>query len=345
MTQLTNHQTYNISNKLCTQLPKLLTGLNIEYVEYPNRYSFACPIHGGDSPEGCSIFVDGHSSKGNWRCWTRQCEIEFTSGLFGFVRGALSTQQNKSVSIDETAEYCQKLLNINLDDLDDEYYPRDHNLKLLEIFDKHPSDTNNDINRDDVRGRLQIPATYYINRGFLPETLDLFDVGLCEEKNLPMSGRIVVPIYDEGYNYVGCVGRAVRNGTTPKWLHSKGFKKSFLYGFCVAKTYIEKTQTVILVEGQGDVWRMPEAGHKNCVGIFGSSLTEDQLILLEHSGALNIVILTDYDEAGEKAAKQIEQKCGRRFNYYRPQLSSKDVGDMAVDNIHQELNPQLEKVK
>ena len=65
--------------------------------------------------------------------------------------------------------------------------------------------------------------------------------------------------------------------------------------------------------------------------------------VLEKSGALNLVILTDYDEAGKKAADQIVKKCGRRFNYYRPQISKKDIGEMSIDQIHEELNPQLEK--
>ena len=84
--------------------------------------------------------------------------------------------------------------------------------------------------------------------------------------------------------------------------------------------------------------------YQNCVGIFCSSINDDQLLLLEQSGALNLVILTDFDAAGQKAAEQIIKKCGRRFNYYRPVLSTKDVGDMDIDTIHQELKPQLQEV-
>ena len=109
----------------------------------------------------------------------------------------------------------------------------------------------------------------------------------------------------------------------------------------IASDYIKKYQTVILVEGQGDVWRMHEAGYKSCVGIFGSSINEDQLLLLEQSGTLNVIILTDSDEAGNKACSQIIKKCGRRFNYYRPNISTKDVGDMSIDQIKEELHPQL----
>ena len=40
----------------------------------------------------------------------------------------------------------------------------------------------------------------------------------------------------------------------PKWLHSKGFRKSILYGLNIASQYIKESSSVILVEGQGDVW-------------------------------------------------------------------------------------------
>jgi 5S rRNA maturation endonuclease (ribonuclease M5) len=81
------------------------------------------------------------------------------------------------------------------------------------------------------------------------------------------------------------------------------------------------------------------------VGIFGSSINEDQLILLEQSGALNLVVLTDYDEAGNKAAQQIMKKCGRRFNYIRPEMPKgvKDIGDLTVEQIKELILPQLEK--
>jgi DNA primase len=87
-----------------------------------------------------------------------------------------------------------------------------------------------------------------------------------------------------------------------------------------------------------------EAGIENCVGIFGANMSDDQLVLLEKSGALNLVVLTDYDEAGHRAAEQIMKKCGRRFNYHRPNISQKDIGDMTVEQINNEILEQLEGV-
>jgi 5S rRNA maturation endonuclease (ribonuclease M5) len=302
MKTLTKNQIFQICEHLFDRLPHLLTALEIEYVEYPNRYSFACPVHGGDNPEGCSIFTDGTTAKGNWQCWTNHCEEDFTNSLLGFVRGVLSNNRGKKVSLNEAAGYCSNFLNMSIEALEQIEGKQQRSLNVLDVFNRAIEREYIDVSRDEIRSRINIPAEYYIKRGFCPETLDTFDVGFCSEKNRPMSGRVVVPVYDEGYNYVGCV---------------------------------------ILVEGQGDVWRMHEAGHKNCVGIFGSSINDDQLLLLEKTGAMNVVILTDSDEAGNKACSQIMKKCGRRFNYYRPEISTKDVGDMSVEQLKQELHPQI----
>jgi 5S rRNA maturation endonuclease (ribonuclease M5) len=77
------------------------------------------------------------------------------------------------------------------------------------------------------------------------------------------------------------------------------------------------------------------------VGIFGSSISDEQLIILEEIGVMSVIILTDYDDAGKKAAKQIINKCGRRFNYFRPDLDAKDVGDLSIEELQEQLTPQL----
>ncbi len=344
--QVNNQQILKLSNQLFGKLESLLKYFEIEYIEYPNRYAFACPVHGGDNPEGCSIFTDGNTAKGNWNCWTNNCQEDFGRNLFGFVRGVLSNDRAKTVSIAETVKFCLEFLGLSSDDLQ---FIKDvetnNDIKLLDIFDRTPQRVESSIDRNTVTESIDIPAKYYINRGYTEETLKKFDIGTCNKKSRPMSGRVVVPIYDEGYNYIGCIGRAQYENMKPKWLHSKGFRKSsYLYGLNLAKDEILSTSTAVLVEGQGDVWRMHEAGVTNTVGIFGANLSDDQLVLLEKSGALNLVILTDYDDAGCRAAEQIIAKCGRRFNYYRPEITEKDVGDMTVDQIQTQIIDQLHGV-
>ena len=343
MQTLEKNQILAISNEIFNRLPALLMYFDIDYVEYPNRYAFSCPIHGGDNPEGCCIFTDGMLRKGNWQCWTQHCEQEFHNNLFGFVRGCLAHKRDKDVPMNEAASFCSSFLDRSIDSI--EYSDIDRTqLKIIDTFNRTIERPESKFTREEIRSKLDIPSRYYIDRGYAAETLDLFDVGLCLEKNRQMFNRAVVPVYDEDYNYVGCVGRSTSESTQPKWLHSKGFKKNVLYGMSVARQHIVDTATAIVVEGQGDVWRMHEAGYKNTVGIFGSSINEDQLILLEQSGALNLVILTDSDDAGNKAYNQILKICGRRFNYYRPSISKKDVGDMSTEQINEELRPQLKGI-
>jgi len=343
--KVSREKIYSICNDIGDKLPELLDALKINYGSFENRLTFPCPVHGGDNNEGACIFTDGNKSKGNWVCWTHGCERSHGKNIIGFVKGVLSSRKSKEVSFHTALNFCLSFLNKTLEDIPEEKVSEsifDIN-KMNEILMRKPEKYISGLTREQVISNLDIPSKYYIDRGFLKETLVAFDVGECYNPNKPMANRAVVPIYDDEYNYIGCVGRATNDYTKPKWLNSKGFKKSFyLYGIWITKTHIQRTSTIVLVEGQGDVWRLYEAGVKNCAGIFGSDLSEDQLINLETLGILNVVILTDSDEAGQKAAEGIKNKGGRRFNYYTPTISKKDIGEMTIEEIETELKPQIQ---
>ena len=341
--KLTKEKISSLCDETLLKIQSLLEYFGIDYVEYPNRITFPCPVHGGDNPEACCIFTDGLTNKGNWACWTHNCHEEYINNLFGFVRGCLSQQRDRSVSMNETADFLCHFLEKDLDSLE---IPQQHHTKTIDIFNRSISRNKSDVTRSSIQQKLDIPAKYYLRRNYTKSVLECFDVGECLKENQPMSGRVVVPIYDEDYNYVGCVGRAIKEHLQPKWLHSKGFTKNILYGLNLAKNKIFETRTAIIVEGQGDVWRAVEAGLDMTVGIFGCSINEDQLILLEQSGALNLIILTDYDDAGNKASEQIIKKCGRRFNYIRPDMPDgiKDIGDLTVAQIKELIYPQIKEL-
>lgn len=343
---ISREKVYSISSEVAKRLPELLDKLKIDFNEFENRLVFSCPVHGGDNSEGACIFTDGNKSVGNWVCWTHSCERKLGKNIIGFVRGVLSSRNRKEASFSQAVEYCLNFLNKKISDIQEEKIPETiyNNIKLIEAFSRSPEKIELNISRSQILESLEIPSKYYINRGFLQETLVAFDVGECYNPNRQMHNRAVVPVYDEDGKYIGCVGRSLdENNKKYKWLNSKGFKKScYLYGIWITKAYIQKTSTIVLVEGQGDVWRLYESGIKNCAGIFGADLSEDQLITLERLGVLNIVILTDNDDAGRIAANSIKQKGGRRFNYFIPKISKKDIGEMSIEDINNELKPQIE---
>lgn len=176
-----------------------------------------------------------------------------------------------------------------------------------------------------------------------------------------MYGRAVVPIYDIEYKHmIGCSGRSIydlcqscntyhpENLECPesnnawkysKWKHSFGFKsQEHLYNYWFAKDHIKKTNTVILVESPGNVWRLEEAGIHNSVAIFGSSLADKQKMLLDISGAMTIITIMDNDEAGKAAAKQIYGKCYRTYNIKNIELNNhNDIGSMTIEEVKQEI--------
>jgi 5S rRNA maturation endonuclease (ribonuclease M5) len=333
-------QIYQICNLLVERLPDLLDRLNIEYRESNGSFSFCCPIHSGDNGLGCSIRKDS----GYWTCWTNLCHEEFKNTIFGFVRGCLSNIKGQKASMSETLDYCMKFL--NLSEIEEENNESKFNLlkelKLLETFNKELVRSQSALTKDKIRSSLSIPSKFYMDnsrqdRNFSKEILDKFDVGDCFAQNKEMYCRAVVPVYDEDNNYVGCIGRTLNEGYA-KWKNSKGFQKaSFLYGLNFAKESILSTGVVNIVEGQSCIWRLHEANFPNSVGQFGAEISDDQVFLLEKSGALTVIILTDADEAGDKAAQKIIKKCGRRFNYIRPNMPAKDIAELTIEQTKQFL--------
>ena len=340
-----NSKIEHLQGHMRSRIRDILDYFNIEYREYDEWISCPCPIHGGDNPTGFTITIDGDEEYiGFWRCWTRACEKEYYNDILGLIRGLLSIEKGDDASFSEVVSFCEKF--IGEDILEPPPPPKTSRefLSSVNVLNQDIEQNKTNITRDKVRERISIPSEYYLNRGFLPETLDKYDVGYCNDRNKPMYSRVVVPVYDDNHEYmIGCVGRRTNNNTMGKWINSKGFKKSTcLYNYWYAKEHILRTKAVILVEGQGDVWRLSEAGIFNAVGMFGCSLSEQQRIILERSGALSLVILTDSDEAGQIGKEKIKQKCDKLFNLYFPSSSSKDVGDMKVEDIKSNLLPQIE---
>jgi DNA primase len=139
------------------------------------------------------------------------------------------------------------------------------------------------------------------------------------------------------------VGRAVDDSKSKaKWLCSKDFKdKLHLYNYWRARPHIEKSRTVVVVEGPGDVWRLEEAGVRNSVALFGSSVSGQQRQLF-NSIMGTFIVLTDNDPAGEIAYSEIDELCVHA-NVVRCRVPErhKDVGEMSVDDVRTQIVPLI----
>jgi len=361
---------------LCSRLDDLFDKLGLSLHKTNKLYVGACPIHGGDNPSGLNLYHSG-DLPGKWRCNTHHCEAFFKKTIVGFVRGILSHQKydwmnpdsNRSASFKEAVDWCcnfigQKLWAIKVDD---EELEKRAFASTVSVVTRAPAVPVSSVTRAHVRDRLHIPAEYFKLRGWSAEVLDRYDAGLCKDPTKPFYNRVVVPIYDN--NYTCCVGFTARsiypqcNGcklwhdqetfcnkyppqACSKWRNSDGFaRESHLYNFWFAQRTIKTTGVVLLCEGPGDVWRLEESGFGQGVGMLGTSLSDQQQCILEASGAISVVILTNSDEPGNEAAEALTKQLHRLYRIFRPELPKKDLGEMQPSAVKELLSPLLEKAR
>ncbi|MGZ4180013.1 MAG: DNA primase [Solirubrobacteraceae bacterium] len=117
-------------------------------------------------------------------------------------------------------------------------------------------------------------------------------------------GRIMFPSADQRGRVVGFGARAMRDAQRPKYLNSAENelyrKREQLFGIDLARASAARAGRMILVEGYTDVLALHQAGLSNAVGIMGTSLTEEQVGILERVVSV-LELCLDADRAGQDA--------------------------------------------
>lgn len=366
-----------VCDEVCDNIETLLETFNLDYKFNNKMIIMSCPIHGGDNETAFNLYPEGDNYRGNWKCRTHNCEKIFKASVLGFIRGIISHQKynwrnegDDTCSFKEAVEFATKFINKDLGSIKISKTEREKKqfTNVINYINKSTEPSISKITRPQIVKSLQIPAEYYLQRKYSSEVLVKYDIGLCTNPGREMSGRVVVPIYDNDYRYmIGCTGRSIHEKCDrcksyhhpselcpnsenswkyPKWKHNADFKsQNTLYNFWFAKEHILTSSTAIIVESPGNVWRLEENDIHNSVAIFGSSLSDRQKILLDSSGAMNLVILTDSDDAGRKAAEQIKQKCQNTYRIFIPVISKNDIGDMSAEEIQTEIKNYLQEIK
>ena len=163
--------------------------------------------------------------------------------------------------------------------------------------------------------------------GFAPDTWDslvkamrakgytdqeLIDSGLVtiSQKNGNLfdrfRGRLMFPIIDVRGNIIAFGGRIIKNDKeAAKYLNSPETlifnKRKNLFGLNFAKK--SKQGYLILVEGNIDVVALHQYGFDNAVASLGTSLTEEQAVLLSRYTE-QVVLIYDGDAAGQRATQR-----------------------------------------
>lgn len=344
--------------------------LGIECEKRGKMYVGKCPIHDGDNESALNLYVEG-DIVGNWKCRSHHCEQKYSRSFIGFIRGVLSKIHGKDVKWKNAVDWLCSITNSSIDnngsqliDLDKLSFERTINL----LKSKKPSQTNI-IKKSYVLESLDIPAQYYINRGYSKEILIKYDIGLCKDESKRMRYRVVVPFYDiNGKNIIGCTGRCIfdkcdkcklyHNEKLPcptqewekvfsqKWLLSKNFNdKHHLYNYWFSKDYIRKSNVAIIVESAGDLLKLEECKIHNAVSTSGIELTDAQASILEASGALCLIVIYNNDKAGIEGYNKIKEQYSRFFNILKIDISEyNDLGDASMQYINEKIKPEIIKV-
>jgi 5S rRNA maturation endonuclease (ribonuclease M5) len=352
----------------CDNIDNILVELGVDYKRYGKMMVGCCPVHGGDNESAWNFYPNGIEVRGYWKCRTKHCERQWKPTFLGFVRGVLNQESKEPVSWVDTVKWVLK--QIGYDNIEDVPKPDEETMKkkayarAINKLSLKPTVKKFGWKREAVRSFLKIPAEYYLNRGYTEEILDKYDVGYYDKKH-----RIAVPVYDNSYKE--CVGFTCRSlfercakckfyhnpaskcpedksekRYASKWLNSEGFEsKNHLYNYWFAKDAIADSGVAILVEGPGDTWKFEQNGINISLGMFGTELSDEQSIILERSGAMSVIIMTDPDKAGEEAAQKLKKQLGRTYRTYFPTFShTEDVGDLQDDAVTDDIKPYIDNI-
>ncbi|MGQ9753104.1 MAG: DNA primase [Thermaceae bacterium] len=174
-------------------------------------------------------------------------------------------------------------------------------------------------------GRKGIPLEEAVRAGVLAEKDGrIFD---------RFRNRITFPIKDALGRIVAFSGRAL-GGEEPKYLNSPETplfrKREVLFAYPEAKARLREGRA-ILVEGLFDAIALHQLGFEESVAVLGSSLSEEQALLLKKQGVREVYLAFDRDEAGRRATLQsLELSVARSFLLRAVLLPAKDPGELLL---------------
>lgn len=371
---LTSYNLSKLSEIVVNDIDKLFDHFDIPKRYNQNKIYIPCMIHDSNNQNSLNIYIGGYQVPFIWKCRTNHCEDTFKKTVIGFTRALLSAEKgwckkgDDTVSFPAAVDFLCDLYKVdigniveNKEEIDKTQFIYMANRSKLRGEAKPETKETKKVSRERIRGFLKIPAEYYLIKGYSPEIIDKYDIGLCDHEKSDMCGRIVIPIYDEAGEYVvGCTGRSIftkcekcktyhREGACPtnlnrysKWRHNFD-SGHYLYNYWFAAPTVKQTSSALLVESPGNVLKLEMAGVHNSLAMFGTTLTSEQKFLLEKIGVMDLTVLLDNDEAGRIGREKIEKECGLYYNLRFIDLPSgvNDVGEMSVEDIRKFINANV----
>ena len=290
------------------------------------NYQACCPFHNEKTP---SFVVS--PSKGVFKC--------FGCGKAG--NAVTFVMEHEGISYPEALKAVAKRYGIEVQEreLTEEDIRRNDNRESMFALNGWAYDYFADYLRKSSEGQSVGMSYFRQKRGFTEATIQKFGLGYCSAKGDAMTSaalaagykeefllstglsirrerdgqlfdrfhdRVIFPVHNISGRIVAFGGRILgTNKNVGKYQNSPESeiysKKRELYGLYFAKKAIQQQDYAIMVEGYTDVISMHQAGVENVVSSSGTSLTTDQIRLLNRF-TKNITVIYDGDSAGIHAS-------------------------------------------
>jgi DNA primase len=289
----------------------------------------------GSNFKGLSPFTDERSPS-FMVSPVKQIWKDFSSGKGGNVVAFL--MEHEHFTYPEAIKYLAKKYNIEIEETEqsnEQKQQEDERESMYLVSEFANKYFQNTLLKTD-QGKA-IGLSYFTERGFSTETITKFQLGYnpdewdaftseaiikgykldyLEKTGLSIvkgekqfdrfKGRVMFPIHSMSGRVLGFGGRILTNDKkAAKYLNSPEseiyHKSKVLYGIYYAKQAIAKEDNCYLVEGYTDVIQFHQSGIENVVSSSGTSLTSEQIRLINRL-TKNITVLFDGDAAGMRAA-------------------------------------------
>ena len=289
----------------------------------------------GSNFKGLSPFTDERSPS-FMVSPVKQIWKDFSSGKGGNVVAFL--MEHEHFTYPEAIKYLAKKYNIEIEETEqsNEQKQQEDERESMYLVSEFASKYFQNTLLKTEQGKA-IGLSYFKERGFSMETINKFQLGynldewdaftseaikkgykldyldktglsiVKGEKQFDrFKGRVMFPIHSMSGRVLGFGGRILTNDKkAAKYLNSPEseiyHKSKVLYGIFYAKQAIAKEDNCYLVEGYTDVIQFHQAGIENVVSSSGTSLTSDQIRLINRL-TKNITVLFDGDAAGMRAS-------------------------------------------
>jgi DNA primase len=187
-----------------------------------------------------------------------------------------------------------------------------------------------------LRG-IDIAHPYLAQRGVDRGNASYFGVGFYPGKG-SMEKKIVIPVHNEDWILVAHAGRNL-DGSEPKYRFPTRFRKSLVL-FNLHRA-IRHGKSVIVVEGFFDCFKVHQAGFHCVVALMGSSLSQQQELLLRKHFQ-NVTLMLDGDSAGRRASAMIAARLVTKMVVRVVEIPLGSQPDqLATDQINTLCDPHL----